>query len=192
MLIAIRSSSAYGRIAVALPSSVCNRQTNPGLRSASALIGSSCERNPSMIGSSMGARSRPMLTCARLNVTMSSNPDPQIQILTSPDPHIPRSSHPQILRSPDPQIPRSSNPQILKSSDPQILKSLSALLPVNAVPQRLPCCFCRDEQVVRHFRDVAQHVGINRVGLVQVETEPGKVLQPQVAVAIDRRVAQPR
>src|SRR5262245_32777693 len=67
MLIAMRSSSGNGRMAVALPSSVCRRQTNPGLVSASALRGSSCVRKPSMIGSSIGARKRPMFTCARWN-----------------------------------------------------------------------------------------------------------------------------
>src|SRR3712207_715482 len=43
----------------------CRRHTKPGLSSASALMGSSCVRKPSMIGSSSGARNRPMFACAR-------------------------------------------------------------------------------------------------------------------------------
>src|SRR6185369_10254914 len=50
---------------VASPSSVCRRQMNPGLWSASALIGSSCVRKPAMVGESIGARNRPMFTCAK-------------------------------------------------------------------------------------------------------------------------------
>src|SRR5262249_40837963 len=73
MLIAMRSSG-NGRMAMALPSSVCSRHTNPGLWSARALMGSSCDRKPSMIGSSSGARMRPMFACARwYRVTMDSS-----------------------------------------------------------------------------------------------------------------------
>ena len=36
------------------------------------------------------------------------------------------------------------------------------------------------------------HVGIDRTGLIDIQAEAGEVLQPQVPVAVDRRILQPR
>src|SRR5579872_6083129 len=47
-----------------------------------------------------------------------------------------------------------------------------------------------DEQVFRLFA-VAQYLGIDERALVQVEPEPGEVLETEVAIAVDSRVAQP-
>src|SRR5580704_4684609 len=63
MLTIIRSSS-YGRIAVASPSSVARRQTNPGARSASSLTGSSAALKPTITGPSIGPFASPTLSCA--------------------------------------------------------------------------------------------------------------------------------
>src|SRR5262245_14083808 len=63
MFTRIRSSS-NAWIEVALPFSVCRRQTKPGLSSAIALIGSSISTKPAIIGESMGALNRAMLICA--------------------------------------------------------------------------------------------------------------------------------
>ena len=63
---------------MALPSSVWSRHTNPGLRSASALMGSSWDRKPSMIGSSRGARIRPMFACARWKRVTVYSPLPSL------------------------------------------------------------------------------------------------------------------
>ena len=57
-------SHSNARTAVAFPSSVCSRQTNPGAASAAALTGSSAATKPASSGLSSGARSRPMFTCA--------------------------------------------------------------------------------------------------------------------------------
>src|SRR5438105_14920818 len=51
-------SSPRTRSAVALPSSVWRRHTNPGEASASALIGSSCSTKPASWGDSSGASTR--------------------------------------------------------------------------------------------------------------------------------------
>src|SRR5450432_239393 len=51
-------------MSVAFPDAVCSRQTNPGARSASALMGSSAATNSAILGSSIGATSRPILICA--------------------------------------------------------------------------------------------------------------------------------
>src|SRR5690348_5685959 len=48
------SSSGYGRKYVALPAEVCNLHTNPGLRSASALISSRRDMKPFMTSESRG------------------------------------------------------------------------------------------------------------------------------------------
>ena len=37
----------------------------------------------------------------------------------------------------------------------------------------------------------AQHVGVDRVALIQVQAEAGQILQPQIAIAVDVRVGQP-
>src|SRR5262245_58696854 len=66
MLMRIRASW-YGRIAVASPSSVCSRQTNPGVRSASALISGRAAAKSAITGSVISPRTRPMLTWARWN-----------------------------------------------------------------------------------------------------------------------------
>ena len=66
MLIRKRSSSV-GRMSVALPESVCNRQMKPGLASARRLIGSSCATNPAISGESTGASIRPTFSCASSN-----------------------------------------------------------------------------------------------------------------------------
>ena len=58
------SSHSNPRIAVALPSSVCSRQMNPGAASAAALTGSSAATKSASSGLSSGARSRAMFTCA--------------------------------------------------------------------------------------------------------------------------------
>src|SRR5215471_19242809 len=60
-------SHSNARTAVALPSSVCSRQTNPGAASARALTGSSAAMKPASCGLSSGARSRPVLTWASTN-----------------------------------------------------------------------------------------------------------------------------
>src|SRR6266536_2087512 len=87
MLMAMRSS-ANGRIDMALPSSVWSRHTNPGLRSARALMGSSWERKPSMIGSSSGARIRPMFACARwkrvTNLFLLCRAESLVQLTSTP------------------------------------------------------------------------------------------------------------
>src|SRR5215208_3134007 len=83
----------------------------------------------------------------------------------------------------------STNPQILRSSDPSL--ALPALLPVDAVPQRLLRLFLRDEQIVGHPGHVPQHVGVDDVSLIEVQAEAGQILQPQVAIAVDRRGAKP-
>src|SRR5262245_49665501 len=75
MLKRMRSSSK-ARIAVASPSSVCSLHTKPGLRSARALIAASCETNPSIRGSSRGARMRATLACARWNPSEPMKPPP--------------------------------------------------------------------------------------------------------------------
>ena len=67
MLMRNRSSSV-GRIELASPASVWSRQTNPGSASASALIGASCARKPSMAGDSTGAKVRPTFSWARCHV----------------------------------------------------------------------------------------------------------------------------
>src|SRR5262245_13161239 len=63
MFTRIRSSS-NAWIEVALPSSVCRRQTKPGLSSAIALIGSSISTKPASGGESIGALNLAMLICA--------------------------------------------------------------------------------------------------------------------------------
>jgi hypothetical protein len=50
--------------AVALPSSVCSRQTNPGAPSAAAFTGSRAATKSASSGLSSGSRIRPMFTCA--------------------------------------------------------------------------------------------------------------------------------
>src|SRR4029453_16671924 len=67
----IRSSSK-GRMAVASPSSVWSRHTNPGLASARALTGSSSATKPASSGPSRGARRVAMFTWARCWAAMSS------------------------------------------------------------------------------------------------------------------------
>ena len=57
-------SSSHGRIAVALPLSSWRRHTNPGLTSATALMGSMAAKNSATIGSSRSARRRAMLSWA--------------------------------------------------------------------------------------------------------------------------------
>src|SRR5881628_666224 len=64
MLTMMRSSS-YGRIAVASPSSVFNRQTKPGDDSARAFTSSSRATNSAMTGESIGPSMRAMLSSAR-------------------------------------------------------------------------------------------------------------------------------
>src|SRR4029453_17454363 len=59
-------------MAVASPSSVWSRQTNPGLRSARALTGSSWATKPASSGPSRGARRVAMLTWARWWAAMAS------------------------------------------------------------------------------------------------------------------------
>src|SRR3954467_10834899 len=59
-----RFSSSNGRIAVALPSSVCRRHAKPGVRSASALMRSRFAANSAMTGESIGPRITPMFNCA--------------------------------------------------------------------------------------------------------------------------------
>ena len=46
-----------------------------------------------------------------------------------------------------------------------------------------------DEEVLRQ-RPVGEHFGVNRPALVQVQTKSRKVLQAQVAIAVERRVLQ--
>jgi hypothetical protein len=58
------SSHSNARTAVALPSSVCSRHTNPGAASAAALTGSSAATKSVSYGLSSGARSFAMFTCA--------------------------------------------------------------------------------------------------------------------------------
>src|SRR4029077_13232873 len=45
------------------------------------------------------------------------------------------------------------------------------------------------EQIGGQLVDVPQHVGVDRVGLIQVKTESRQVLQAQIAVAVDGGVA---
>jgi hypothetical protein len=61
-MLMIRLSSSNARIEVASPSSSWRRQTNPGVASASALIGSSAATNSASWGESSGACARAMLT----------------------------------------------------------------------------------------------------------------------------------
>ena len=58
-------SSPKGRMAVASPSSVWSRQTNPGWPSARALMGSSWATKPASSGVSSGYRRVAMFTWAR-------------------------------------------------------------------------------------------------------------------------------
>src|SRR3954447_12275726 len=64
MFTSMRSSS-YAWMAVAFPSSVCRRHTNPGAASAIALIGSSAAMKSASTGSPGGALKRATLSCAR-------------------------------------------------------------------------------------------------------------------------------
>ena len=59
------ASHSKARTAVALPSSVCSRQMNPGAASATAFTGSSAAMKPASAWLSTGASSRPILTWAR-------------------------------------------------------------------------------------------------------------------------------
>src|SRR5215208_3831310 len=68
----ITRSSSKGRMAVASPSSVWRRQTNPGCWSAKALMGPSWATNPASSGPSRGARRVAMLTWARWWAAMAS------------------------------------------------------------------------------------------------------------------------
>ena len=61
----------------------------------------------------------------------------------------------------------------------------------NFLQQILPQIFRAGEDGVR-LPAVVQHVGVDDVGLVQVQPAARQVLQPQVAVAVDLRVGQPR
>src|SRR5262245_35218468 len=63
-------SSSYGRRYVASPASVCSRHTNPGLRSARALISSSRATKPAMTGSSSVPFILPILTWAMCRTFM--------------------------------------------------------------------------------------------------------------------------
>ena len=58
------ASHSKARTAVALPSSVCSRHTNPGAPSAAALTGSSAATKPASAGLSSGVRNRATLTWA--------------------------------------------------------------------------------------------------------------------------------
>src|SRR4029079_577218 len=63
-MLTISRSSSKGRIAVASPSSVCSRHTNPGAASARAVTGSHASTNPASSGSVSGATGRPMFSWA--------------------------------------------------------------------------------------------------------------------------------
>ena len=58
------ASCSKARIAVAFPSSVCSRHTNPGAASATAFTESSAATKPASRRLSNGAVNRPMFTCA--------------------------------------------------------------------------------------------------------------------------------
>ena len=49
-----------------------------------------------------------------------------------------------------------------------------------------------DEELVGIARGVLQHVGVDGFALIEVEAQAGEVLQPQVPIAVDHRVGQPR
>src|SRR5258708_14687293 len=50
----------------------------------------------------------------------------------------------------------------------------------------------RDEEILGHLRHVAQHVGVDHIRLIEIQPEPGQILQPQVATVVDLRAAEPR
>src|SRR5436309_13252493 len=66
----------------------------------------------------------------------------------------------------------------------KVWAALFSLEPKDLAVQPAPRVVVRDEEVVRHLRYVAQHVGIDRVSLVQIQSQSGQVLQPQVLVVI--------
>src|SRR5262245_26844315 len=68
----------------------------------------------------------------------------------------------------------------------------ASLLPIDAGPQGLARLRRRDEETLRHFRYVPQHVRVDRIRLVEIQPQARQVLQPQVSVAVDGRIPQPR
>src|SRR3954469_7898160 len=73
-----------------------------------------------------------------------------------------------------------------------IATPLSALRAVDGGEQRRLRRVRRDEQILWQPGDIAQHVRVDYVGLVQVEPKAGEVLQAKILVAVQRRIAQPR
>src|SRR3954447_10868443 len=82
MFTSIKSSSKAW-IEVALPSSVWSRHTNPGVASATALIGSSAAMKSASTGSPGGALKRATFSCARWK--SGATPRRLIQIYFEPD-----------------------------------------------------------------------------------------------------------
>ena len=62
---------------------------------------------------------------------------------------------------------------------------------LDRVPQPAKLLTRSDEDILRKF-PVHEHVLVDVAPLVAIEPEPGEVLQPQVAIAVDRRIGQPR
>ena len=62
---------------------------------------------------------------------------------------------------------------------------------LDRVPQPAKLLTRSDEDILRKF-PVHEHVLVDVAPLVAIEPEPRQVLQPQVAIAVDRRVCEPR
>src|SRR5438093_11171043 len=74
-------------------------------------------------------------------------------------------------------------------------RNLSSLFPVvqsslNARPEGFDRLRLADEEIFGEL-PVSQDLGVNRAALVEIEAEPGEILEAKIAVAVDVRVFEP-
>src|SRR2546425_9755086 len=74
--------------------------------------------------------------------------------------------------------PVQTMPCALQSEICNLEISSLALLPKNLAVQLLPRVVGCHEQIIWHLRHVPEHVGVDHIGLIQVQPEPRQVLQP--------------
>src|SRR5947208_12918451 len=74
-------------------------------------------------------------------------------------------------------------------------RTIRPFLPQRRADDHRPQCLQRlirsDEEIAR-VAAILEHVRVDGAGLVDVQPETGQILQPQIAIAIDRRVLQIR